>query len=144
MMPVLDGYQVLEQMKLDTELRDIPVIMISAIDEVDSVIRCVELGAADYLTKPFNPTLLKARVDTYLEKAHYRAQEAAYFKRMEAEKKRADELLGIRRWQDRGCAPSGRVPVWQSPLPRALRYERVHGKACSVETDRFTAGIRRT
>lgn len=94
MMPELDGYQVLEQMKLDTELRDIPVIMISAIDEVDSVIRCIELGAADYLTKPFNPTLLKARVDTYLEKAHYRAQEAAYFKRMQAEKKRADELLG--------------------------------------------------
>ncbi len=94
MMPDLDGYQVLEQMKSDTELRDIPVIMISAVDDIDSVIRCVELGAADYLTKPFNPTLLKARVDTYLEKARYRAQEAAYFKHMEAEKKRADELLG--------------------------------------------------
>ena len=86
MMPEMDGYQVLEEMKADTDLRDLPVIMISAVEEMDSVVRCIELGAADYLTKPFNPTLLKARVDTYVEKARYKAQEAAYLESLQAER----------------------------------------------------------
>src|SRR4030095_9778205 len=60
-MPELNGYQVLEQMKDDPGLRDIPVIMISAVDEIESVVRCIELGAEDCLAKPFNPTLLRAR-----------------------------------------------------------------------------------
>ena len=93
MMPEMDGYQVLEEMKVDTELRDIPVIMISAVEDLDSVVRCIELGAADYLSKPFNPTLLKARLDTYVEKAQYKTQEAAFLERLQAEKKRADDLL---------------------------------------------------
>ncbi len=93
MMPEMDGYQVLEEMKVDTELRDIPVIMISAVEDLDSVVRCIELGAADYLTKPFNPTLLKSRIDTYAEKAQFKAQEAAYVERLQAEKTRADDLL---------------------------------------------------
>jgi adenylate cyclase len=67
MMPELNGYQVLEQLKTDERLRHIPVIMISAVDELDSVVRCIELGAADYLAKPFNPTLLRARVGACLE-----------------------------------------------------------------------------
>ena len=62
MMPQMNGYEVLEHMKSDPALRNIPVIMISALDEIDSVIRCIELGAEDYLAKPFNPTLLRARV----------------------------------------------------------------------------------
>jgi phosphoserine phosphatase RsbU/P len=62
MMPDMNGYEVLERLKADPHLRHIPVIMISAIDEIESVIRCVELGAEDYLSKPFNPTLLRARV----------------------------------------------------------------------------------
>jgi len=94
MMPEMDGYQVLAEMRVDTDLREIPVIMISALDEIDSVVRCIELGAADYLSKPFNPALLKARIDTYVEKARYKAQQAAYLERLEAEKKRADQLLG--------------------------------------------------
>ena len=61
MMPNVNGYEVLAQMKASLSLRHIPVIMISAIDEIDSVIRCIELGAEDYLPKPFNPTLLRAR-----------------------------------------------------------------------------------
>src|SRR5262249_37632282 len=68
MMPQLNGYEVLERMKADERLRHIPVIMISAVDEIDSVIRCIELGAEDYLPKPFNPTLLKARVGACLER----------------------------------------------------------------------------
>jgi class 3 adenylate cyclase len=74
MMPELNGYQVLEQLKADDRLRHIPVIMISAVDELDSVIRCVELGAEDYLQKPFNPTLLRARIGACLEKKRLRDQ----------------------------------------------------------------------
>jgi adenylate cyclase len=92
-MPELDGYGVLEELRSDTALRDIPVVMISALEDVNSVVRCIELGATDYLTKPFNPVLLKARVDNCIEKARYKAQEAAYLARIESEKRRADEVL---------------------------------------------------
>jgi DNA-binding response OmpR family regulator len=68
MMPNLNGYEVLERMKADGMLRHVPVIMISAIDEIDSVIRCIELGAEDFLPKPYNPTLLRARVGAALER----------------------------------------------------------------------------
>lgn len=67
-MPEMNGYEVLEQMKADAELRHVPVIMISAIEEIQSVVRCIELGAEDYLPKPFDPTLLRARVQASLEK----------------------------------------------------------------------------
>jgi adenylate cyclase len=68
MMPEMSGYDVLERIKGNTELQHIPVIMISAVDEMDSVIRCIELGAEDYLSKPFNPTLLRARVGASLQR----------------------------------------------------------------------------
>ena len=74
MMPELNGYQVLAEIKADDQLRHIPVIMISAVDELESVIRCVELGAEDYLQKPFNPTLLRARIGACLEKKRLRDQ----------------------------------------------------------------------
>ena len=93
MMPELDGYGVLEEMRSDVALRDIPVVMISALEDINSVVRCIELGATDYLTKPFNPVLLKARVDNCIEKSRYRAQEMAYHERIESERRRADELL---------------------------------------------------
>jgi class 3 adenylate cyclase len=67
MMPGMSGYEVLARMKQDESLRNIPVIMISALDEVDSVVRCIEAGADDYLNKPVNPTLLKARIKSGLE-----------------------------------------------------------------------------
>jgi DNA-binding response OmpR family regulator len=68
MMPNLSGYEVLERLKQDEETRPIPVIMISAVDDLDSVVKCIELGADDYLFKPFNPVLLKARVSSSLNK----------------------------------------------------------------------------
>ena len=71
MMPEMDGYQVLERMKRDEALRNIPVIMISAIDEMKSVVRCIQNGADDYLVKPFDATLLKARIGACLERKHY-------------------------------------------------------------------------
>ena len=66
MMPEIDGYTVLKRLKADPILRKIPVIMISAIEEMDSVMQCMEIGADDYLTKPFDPDMLKAAVNRCL------------------------------------------------------------------------------
>ncbi|GBO54102.1 two-component hybrid sensor and regulator [Pseudanabaena sp. lw0831] len=66
MMPEIDGYAVLKYLKKDSRLRDIPVIMISAIEEMDSVMKCMEIGADDYLTKPFDPEMLKAAINRCL------------------------------------------------------------------------------
>jgi CheY-like chemotaxis protein len=74
-MPEMDGYQVLEHLKADPRLRDIPVIMISAVEELESVARCIELGAQNYLPKPFNPVLLRARLTACLERKRLRDQE---------------------------------------------------------------------
>src|SRR5215471_13027918 len=71
-MPELDGEHVLAELTRAPDLRDIPVIMISASDELDSVVRCIELGAEDYLAKPLNPVLLRARVGASLEKKRLR------------------------------------------------------------------------
>jgi class 3 adenylate cyclase/ActR/RegA family two-component response regulator len=75
MMPEIDGYQVLSQMKADPALHDIPVIMISALDEIQSVVRCIETGAEDYLNKPFDPVLLRARIGASLEKKRLRDEQ---------------------------------------------------------------------
>jgi CheY-like chemotaxis protein len=81
-MPEIDGYQVLEQMKADPSLREIPVIMISAVDELESTVRCIELGAQDYLPKPFNPVLLRARLTACLERKQLRDQEIDYLRQV--------------------------------------------------------------
>ncbi len=73
MMPNISGYDVLERLKADDETKHIPIIMISAVDDLDSVVRCIELGAEDYLFKPFNPVLLKARVGASLQKKRFSA-----------------------------------------------------------------------
>ncbi|MGB3511144.1 MAG: adenylate/guanylate cyclase domain-containing protein [Microcoleaceae cyanobacterium] len=93
MMPQMNGYQVLETLKADSALRHIPVIMISAVDDIDSVVRCIELGAEDYLYKPFNPTLLKARINACLEKKRLRDQEQAYVKQLAEEQEKSERLL---------------------------------------------------
>src|SRR5215208_6199734 len=92
-MPELDGFEVLERVKSDTTLRDTPVVMISAIDEIESVARCIRLGADDYLSKHFNPIILRARVSACLEKKRLRDQELAYTQLVTAERARADQLL---------------------------------------------------
>src|SRR5215470_7468000 len=81
-MPEMDGYQVLEQLKADPRLRDIPVIMISAVEELESVVKCIELGAQDYLPKPFNPVLLRARLTACLERKRLRDQEVDYLQQV--------------------------------------------------------------
>lgn len=82
-MPEMDGYQVLERLKASTRLRDIPVIMISAVEELESVVRCIELGAQDYLPKPFNPVLLRARLNACLERKRLRDQEVDYLQQVD-------------------------------------------------------------
>jgi two-component system sensor histidine kinase/response regulator len=69
-MPNMDGYQVLTKMKADEMLRRIPVIVISSTDEMESIVRCIEMGAVDYLAKPFNPVLLHARIRASLASRH--------------------------------------------------------------------------
>ena len=85
MMPEMDGYQVLEDLQRDPALKHIPVIMISAVGEIESVVKCVEMGATDYLPKPFNAVLLKARVGATLEKKRLRDRERLYAKSLERE-----------------------------------------------------------
>src|SRR6516165_8327537 len=92
MMPKLDGYQVLERLKAEGRLHNIPVIMISALNETDSVVRCIELGAVDYLAKPFDPVLLKARVGASLEKKRLRDEVKAHLVRLEEELESARQL----------------------------------------------------
>jgi DNA-binding response OmpR family regulator len=83
-MPGLDGMQVLQQIKGDLRFRHIPVIMISATDEIATVVRCIEMGAEDYLPKPFDPVLLKARIGACLEKKRRRDQELEYLRNVAA------------------------------------------------------------
>jgi phosphoserine phosphatase RsbU/P len=85
MMPKLDGYGVLERLKSEGRLHELPVIVISAHSEIDSVVRCIELGALDYLPKPFNATLLRARVGASLEQKRLRDQLRAHLNRLEGE-----------------------------------------------------------
>jgi adenylate cyclase len=92
LMPELDGYEVLAELKHDPHLRDIPVIMTSALDELDSVVKCVEMGAEDYLTKPINPVLLSARITASLEKKRLRDQQRELISKF-ATKEVADDLL---------------------------------------------------
>ncbi|MBI5033150.1 MAG: response regulator [Chloroflexi bacterium] len=92
MMPEMNGFQVLEHLKADPNLREIPVLMISALDEIDSVVRCIEMGAEDYLPKPFNPVLLKARIGACLEKKRLRDRQRELFGKF-ATKEVADELI---------------------------------------------------
>jgi len=68
MMPVMDGYETLEHMQENQDTKRIPVVMITALDDIDSAVRCIDMGAVDYITKPFNPTLLKSRVTACLER----------------------------------------------------------------------------
>jgi class 3 adenylate cyclase len=91
-MPEVDGEHVLAELTRAPDLRDIPVIMISASDELDSVVRCIELGAEDYLAKPLNPVLLRARVGASLEKKRLRDQQRELIRKF-ATAEVADELL---------------------------------------------------
>ena len=91
-MPEMDGYQALAALAADPHLRDIPVVMMSSVEEVDSVARCIEMGAEDYLFKPVNPVLLRARVGASLEKKRLRDRQRELFRKF-ATAEVAEELL---------------------------------------------------
>jgi adenylate cyclase len=83
-MPELDGYETLAAMKADDATRHIPVLMVSAVEELDSVVRCIALGATDYLTKPINPRILEARLNASLAAKRLHDLEAEHFARQRA------------------------------------------------------------
>jgi signal transduction histidine kinase len=95
-MPEMDGYEVLRRIRADDQLKNVPVIMISVVSEMQSVVRCIEAGAEDYLAKPFNPTLLKARIGACLEKKRGRDRENALFEQLQENYKRLQEVERLR------------------------------------------------
>jgi sigma-B regulation protein RsbU (phosphoserine phosphatase) len=117
MMPEMDGYEVLQRLKADEQLRHIPVIMISALSELDSVVRCIGMGAEDYLPKPFNPVLLKARIGACLEKKHARDREQQLAAALHAQN---SEMAAWRKAQeeDLAIARTTQQAIVASPLPR--------------------------
>jgi adenylate cyclase len=93
MMPRLDGFETLARIRADPALRHLPVLMISALGDLQHAVRGIELGADDYLPKPFDPTLLKARIGACLEKKRWHDREVAWRREIEREQERADRLL---------------------------------------------------
>lgn len=95
MMPGMSGQDALREMKRDEKLREIPVIMISGLDEIEIVAACIEMGAEDYLSSPFDPVLLSARIDACLESKRLRKQEALFLKQLQKEKAHSDRLVNV-------------------------------------------------
>lgn len=93
MMPIMNGYEVLEHLKAENNRNHIPVVVISARDDMNSVVRCIELGAEDYLTKPFNTVLLRARINASLHKKRSHDLQLQYLKQLELERERSERLL---------------------------------------------------
>ena len=113
----MDGFQVLEQLVGDLQLRDLPVIVTSSLEGIDNVVRCIELGAEDYLPKPVNPVLLKARIGASLEKKRLRDQQKEMVRRF-ATPEVAQDL------QQSGFALGGKRVHGVGDV---LRHPRLHG-----------------
>jgi class 3 adenylate cyclase len=125
-MPVMDGFEVLEQLKAEPLLRDIPIIVLSASDQLDHVVKCIQNGAQDYLGKPFNPVLLQARIGSCLERKRLRDQETLYLRQIEEEKQRSDELLHVILPRD----IAAELKATDAVKPR--RFERVGILFCDI------------
>src|SRR5687767_5354243 len=89
-MPEMNGFQVLELLAADLALRDLPVVVTSSVEGLDNVVRCIELGAEDYLPKPVNPVLLRARIGASLEKKRLRDQQKELVRRFATREVAAD------------------------------------------------------
>ena len=92
-MPEINGYEVLKYIKNDKRFHFIPVIMISSMDDIDSIYRCIELGADDYITKPFEKSILDARIMSCIEKKQLRDKEKILLTKVKKEKEKSDKLL---------------------------------------------------
>ncbi len=126
MMPGVTGYDVLAQAKADERLRHVPIIMVSAVDEMASIVRCIGLGAEDYLPKPFDPVLLKARVSAALARKRLHDQEARHARSLERE-------LEIGREIQRGFLPA------TLPQPAGWEIAAVFRPARQVAGDFYDA-----
>ncbi|HEV8613168.1 MAG TPA: response regulator, partial [Gemmatimonadales bacterium] len=153
LMPEMDGYAVLERRRSDPKLRDIPFIVISALDELDSVVRCVEMGAEDYLTKPFDPVLLRARIEACLEKKRLRDQEKEHLATIQAQSaelaelnrtlearvgQQVDDIVRLRRLQ-RFLSPQIAEAIISSGGEQALEAHRREITVASCDLRGFTA-----
>ena len=92
-MPNMNGYEVLEYMKNDKRYHEIPIIMLSSMDDLTSIYRCIELGADDYVTKPFDKMILEARISACIEKKLLRDKEKQLLEEIRKEKEKSDSLL---------------------------------------------------
>jgi class 3 adenylate cyclase len=93
MMPEMNGLEVLTRLKADPAVQHVPVMMISALDEINSIVTCIEAGAEDYIPKPFDPVLLNARIDASLERKRLRDREQAFLDQLKVEKSKSESLL---------------------------------------------------
>src|SRR5215212_6131672 len=125
-MPEMDGVAALDQMKSDMSLRELPVIMVSAVDDFQTVLRCIKLGADDYVQKPFNADLLRARVETALERKRLHDQESLFIEQLREEKARVNELL-------HSLLPKSVVSELKAKgRPQARRHEDVAVLFCDI------------
>ena len=112
MMPEMNGYEVLDVLSADGRTHDLPVLVISALSEIDAVARCIEQGAEDFIFKPFNPTILRARVLASLEKKHLRDSSRRELERKRAELNEARNLqLALAPPPAERSAPLGRIAI---------------------------------
>lgn len=135
-MPDMDGREVLRRIKVDERLRHVPVIMISALDQLESVVECIELGAEDYLPKPFSPVLLRARIGASLERKNLRdAEQAAFVALKESQEKLAGELADAAAYVQ-GVLPA---PVAEGPVTASWQFR----PSSSLGGDAFGYGMGR-
>ena len=133
MMPRLDGYATLAALKADERWRPIPVIMISALDELSAVVRCIEAGAEDYLSKPFNSILLQARVGACLEKKFAADRQIALYQQLLLSQQQLDRELADAHRRVAALDPSVRQIPGVAPLLDA--FARMSGAVSRRETD---------
>ena len=125
-MPEVDGVEVLRRIRANPLLNDLPVIMISSLNEIDGAVRCLEMGAADYLTKPFHPTLLDARIGAVLESRRLREREAHYRRQLE------DEQVHLHRLALGACPPAIAERVRRGDIDWVESYLEIGALWCDV------------
>ena len=125
----------LEQLKQEGRLHNLPVIMVSALNELDSVVRCIEIGAVDYLAKPFNPVLLSARIGASLEKKRLRDEVRTHLARIEQELDAARELLLSFAVANGRLPCPGTTSISRRARPTARASEQVTPLAVTTRSD---------
>lgn len=143
MMPEIDGYEVLRRMAADKALRRLPVIMITALDDMDSAVRCIEAGAEDYLLKPFNAVLLRARVRACLEKKRLRDVEREYLRRYDAATGLPNQDLFLNRLSEELQRWRRHEALFGTLLVRLDRYRMILDSLGQRAGDRFAVILAR-